>query len=223
MATRTKVARETATIIRTAAAREAISDEDVQDLYSASKALFRELLGAAGYEKRVITALLTKYNDAGPRSAPWRPVSGRGQGRPQDGLDGNRISRWDLPKDHKFYSTRVNGTLVAVKYIFQTLSMAGAPAVPPAVSEAMTWLVGHPVSPGEFLDPIQKVPVELSEIAGSPRLITSGHLLPLDRGGRHLPDNTSLLLKKSNDLQGNNTIDELLEMIRGILDRHGRG
>lgn len=195
---------------------------DVAALYSSARALFRAALTQAGHDESVVRALLTKYNDAGPRSAPWKPVSGRVPGRPQDGKDGNRINRWELPADHKFYSTQVDGTLVAIKYIFQTLSMTGAPNTPAAVSKAFEWLIGHPVEPGAFLDPIQRIEVSLTAVAENPRLITSGHIMPLDRGGRHVPANTSLLLKASNDLQGNNTVDELLNLMHGILSRHGR-
>lgn len=209
-------------VVDSSADKAVISEQNVKRLYKGSRDVFRYLMRQAQYDDRVITALLTKYNDAGPRSAPWKPVSSRVPGRPQDGKDGNRIQRWQLPENHKFYSTLVDGTLVAVKYIFQTLSMTGAPETPHSVSAAMRWLLGHPIQPGAFRDPVQLIEVRLQDVLEDPRLITSGHIQPLDRGGRHLPENTSLLLKSSNDLQGNNTIDELLEMIKGILVRHGK-
>lgn len=209
-------------LVARSAAKYAMTTADVLVLYPNARALFRASLRRAGFDEANVRALLTKYNDAGPRSAPWKPVSGRVPGRPQDGKDGNRINRWELPEDHKFYSTQVDGTLVAIKYIFQTLSMTGAPAVPAPVSRAFEWLVGHEVRPGAFLDPIQRIEVALRDVVENPRIITSGHIVPLDRDGRHTPSNTSLLLKASNDLQGNNTVEELLALIHGILTRHGR-
>ena len=196
------------------------SEDDVVAMYPAARGYFREQLAAAPASR--ITALLTKYNDAGPRSAPWRAVSSRVPGRPQDGRDGNRINRWELPENHKSYSTKRDGILIGIKYLLQTLSMDGAPASPQELSQRYRWLTGHDIGPSQFRDPIQHVDVRLAEVIEHPRLITSGHIHPLDRGGRHVPANTSLMLKVSNDLQGNLTVEELLDMIQGILQRHGR-
>ena len=207
-------------LLRLGAAGPDCSEDDVVEMWPAVRGYFREQLVAAPASK--ITALLTKYNDAGPRSAPWRPVSSRVPGRPQDGRDGNRIKRWELPKKHKFYSTRRDGILVGTKYILQTLSMDGAPTTPPELSQHYRWLTGHDIGPAQFRDPIQRVDIRLADVIEHPRLITSGHLHPLDRGGRHVPANTSLMLKVSNDLQGNLTVEELLDTIQGILQRHGR-
>lgn len=207
-------------LLRLGASSPNCSERNVLEMYSAARGHFRERL--SGVPAKRVTALLTKYNDAGPRSAPWRPVSGRVPGRPQDGRDGNRINRWELPKNHKFYSTRKNGVLVGIKYILQTLSMDGAPTTPQELSHSYEWLTGHAIGPGQFRDPIQLVSVRLADVIENPRLITSGHLTPLDRGGRHHPANTSLMLKESNDLQGNLTLDELLDKIHEILQRHGR-
>ena len=209
-------------LVRLGAVGPDCSEEDVVEIYSAAKAFFRLQLRDAGFLPGKVTALLTKFNDSGPRSAPWRPVSSRVPGRPQDGSDGNRINRWLLPEDHKFYSTRRDGTLVGIKYILQTLSMDGAPPSPHELSDLFRWLTGHDIGPGQFKDPIALVGVSLEAVIDSPRLITSGHLHPLDRGGQHVPMNTSLMLKTSNDLQGNHTVEELLDMIEGILQRHGR-
>ncbi|HYV48444.1 MAG TPA: hypothetical protein VFA20_26475 [Myxococcaceae bacterium] len=201
-------------------AKQKINDANVAELYATTRSLFRALLRRDGFREEAVRALLTKFNDAGPRSAPWRPVSSKVPGRPQDGKDGNRINRWELPSGHKFYATRVDGTLVAVKYIFQALSMTGAPRAPSQVARAFSWLVGHEVAPGAFLDPIRRSEVRLKAVAEDPRLVTSGHLVPLDRGGRHTPSNTSLMLKTSNDLQGNNTFEELILLCEEIVRRH---
>ncbi len=217
-----EIAARSADVIRCSAAQRKISENDVITLYAAAKFLFRALIRRDGFSEDSVKALLTKFNDAGPRSAPWKPTSSRVPGRPQDGKDGNRINRWELPKEHKFYANRIDGTLVAIKYIFQTLSMTDAPTTPDHVSKHLIWLVGHEIKPGTFRDPIQRIEVSLKQVIENPRIITSGHMVPLDRKGRHVPENTSLILKLSNDLQGNNTIDELLQLIRGILSRHGR-
>lgn len=193
--------------------------EAVVAAYADARSLFRGLLRRAGYAEESISALLTKFNDAGPRSAPWKPVSSRVPGRPQDGKDGNRIQRWNLPADHKFYASQRDGTLVGIKYILQALSMTGAPETPEPAASVATWLLTYVVKPGAFRDPIQKCEVHLKDFVAAPRVLTSGHIVPLDRGGRHVPDNTTLLLKESNDLQGNRTIPELLALIRTILSR----
>lgn len=196
------------------------SEDDVVAMYRAARGYFRQQLNFADRDR--VAALLRKYNDAGPRSAPWRAVSSRVPGRPQDGRDGNRINRWNLPKDHKFYSTKRDGYLVAIKYIFQTLSMDGAPAASRNLSRTYRWLIGHEIAPGRFRDPIQLIGVSLSDVLEEPTLITSGHIQPLDCGGRHIPANTSLMLKVSNSLQGSLTVNALLDMMADILRRHGR-
>jgi hypothetical protein len=65
-----------------------------------------------GHPPEITRAIHTKFNDAGRRSAPWRAFSKKMPGRPQDGGDGNRINRWLLPVDHKFYATEKIATLV---------------------------------------------------------------------------------------------------------------
>jgi hypothetical protein len=187
--------------------------------------LFKTLLLSAGYEERKIRAIITKFRDAGRRSAPWKPTSSRIPGRPQDGKDGNRINRWELSAEHKFYATQVNATLVEVKYFLQALSMNGSPVLPDnSIQNSFIWLLEHPVKPGIYLDPIQLIHIEFSQLIDSARTIQSGHLIPLDRGGTHIPQNTFLMLDRSNQIQGNQTLDELLElMTRVVKGYHEKG
>src|SRR5688500_1820470 len=162
--------------------------DDTRLLISKSTSMTRPGLLGAGWDQRTITRLTTKLRDSGRRSAPWRPTSSRVPGRPQDGADGNRISRWLLPVDHKFYADEIIATLVEVKYHLQILSMEGATALPGAARlESFRWLIEHTVSPGYYLDPIQLIPISLSEVKLDLRSIQSGHIVPLDRGGRHVP------------------------------------
>jgi hypothetical protein len=194
---------------------------DVRTIIAALPVAFRQLLVQNGFDATRAKALTTKFRDAGRRSAPWRVFSKRVAGRPQDGADGNRINRWLLPEDHKFYANERDATLVEIKYYLQTLSMTGAPVVSNAqFRSAFTWLVGHDVEPGLYEDPITLEPIDFQSFLDEPRTVTSGHIFPLDRGGRHVPDNTFLQLKKINDLQGNNTVDELLLLIDAIVRRH---
>ena len=108
---------------------------------------------------------MRKFRDAGRRSAPWQPTSSRVPGRPQDGADGNRILRWLLPEEHKFFATEVNATLVEVKYYLQSLSMVGAPDISDyGISESFQpWLLDHKIVPGEYLDPIQFIQISFVE------------------------------------------------------------
>ena len=100
--------------------------------------------------------------------------------------------------------------------------MEDAPSIPEkALEREFIVLLGHPLKPGEFLDPIQKIPVSFTRFIHDPRYVESGHLVPLGRGGRHTPDNATLMLRDSNRLQADLTIDELLETMIGILVRHG--
>ncbi|MBM4041241.1 MAG: hypothetical protein FJ290_22290 [Planctomycetes bacterium] len=183
--------------------------------------VFRHVTRAAGFSPRDTTRVTTKFRDAGRRSAPWRQASKRVPGRPQDGEDGNRISRWLLPKTHKFYADKTTATLVEVKYYLQALSMSGAPPVPEAVvRDCFGWLVEHPVEPDFYLDPIQLIPINFRDFLADRRLVTSGHLVPLDRGGRHEPKNAFLMLARSNQLQGNLTVEELVALMEQIVLRH---
>lgn len=198
-----------------------ISTEDVNLLYSAVRNLFKKHLLLAGFNPKKIEAITTKFNDSGPRSAPWKPTSSRVPGRPQDGKDGNRINRWDLPEDHKFYATEIDAKLVGVKYFLQALSMEGAPPLPPnSIQNSFIWLLGHRVEPGQCLDPIQLEPIPFSRFIENPRSIESGHVIPLDRGGKHIPSNTFLMESQSNRIQNNLTLDELWVWIEKILRKH---
>lgn len=198
-----------------------ISEGDVRRMIAVISNFFRAHLLGHDFPERGVQAIITKFRDAGRRSAPWRPVSGRVPGRPQDGADGNRRSRWLFEPDHKFYATEVIATLVEVKYFLQTLSMAEAPPLPAdTIQESFLWLTKHPIEPGVYRDPIQLDPISLKSFIADPRSVQSGHLVPLDRGGRHVPDNTFLMLARSNQLQGNLTLDELVALMERIVRRH---
>jgi len=178
-------------------------------------------LFSSGFPVRDVTRLTTKLRDAGRRSPPWTPHSNRVPGRPQDGADGNRRLRWLFPVDHKFYADEIQATLVEVKYYLQVLSMTNAPYLPEnTIQEKFLWLVKHKVAPGEYKDPIQLIPIDLKLILKDLRNLHSGHLVPLDRGGKHEPKNTFLVLARSNQLQGNLTLDELLALMNRIVTLH---
>jgi hypothetical protein len=198
------------------------SIEDARRLIKLWSELFRKLLIANGVEARQVTRLTTKFRDAGRRSPPWQPGSETGKRRPQDGADGNRRNRWLFEKAHKFHADEVTATLTEVRYFLQTLSMKGAPEIPGGRLETkyMT-ILGHPLKPGMFLDPLQKIPVEFKKFSKNPRYVESGHYIPLGKGGRHTPDNATLMLRDSNRLQADLTLDELLEIMAGILERQG--
>ncbi len=198
-----------------------ISVDNVRVLIKDMTTLFRELCLQHGYDRRSILRITTKLRDAGRRSPPWKPTSSRVPGRPQDGKDGNRIKRWLLPNDHKFYASEVQGTLVEVKYYLQLLSMEEAPTLPKNSIQALfRWLIEHDVEPGNYLDPIQLIPISLKEVIDNARMIQSGHIHPLDRGGIHEPSNAFLMLHRSNQIQGNLTVDELIFLMDAIVQRH---
>jgi hypothetical protein len=188
-----------------------LTDDEVESLRRASRKVFRHAL--RGSDPKQVNALLTKFHDAGPRSAPTRAFSKTVPGRPQNGADGNRVNRWHLPPGDPQFATRRDGTLVEIRYILQALSMEGAPALGAGWAEAWAFLVPeqHQVAPGKFRDPIQGVAVALDDVLQNPRLVTSGHLKPLAEGGQHVPDNCSLMLQRSNVLQGSATLQELAE------------
>jgi hypothetical protein len=198
-----------------------IDETQGRELIRLVSGLFRDLMLAAGHNARQITRLTTKFRDAGRRSAPWRATSSRVPGRPQDGANGNRINRWLLDKSHKFYADEVTATLVEIKYYLQALSMSGAPELPDeSLKSAFSWMLEHKIEPGNYVDPIQLVPINIHDVVRDARTIQSGHLIPLDRGGKHEPRNAFLMLPRSNQLQGNQTRDELLALMEEILARH---
>lgn len=181
----------------------------------------RGCLIEAGYDRRSVLRLTTKLRDAGRRSPPWTAFSSRVPGRPQDGSDGNRRLRWLFESTHKFYADEITATLVEVKYYCQILSMNNAPhLLQDSIQNKFIWLAGHQIIPGAYLDPIQMVPIDLKIIISDLRNIHSGHLIPLDRGGKHEPSNAFLVLSRSNQLQGNLTLEELLELMKDILAKH---
>ncbi len=200
-----------------------ISVDEVRELMRLISRSFRQHLIKNGFDPRQITRLTTKLRDAGRRSPPWKPHSSRVPGRPQDGADGNRTNRWLLDQGHKFYADEINSTLVEVKYYLQCLSMADAPPLPNnALENCFSYLMEHDVKPNEYVDPIQRNSISINDVLENARVIQSGHIVPLDRGGRHDPANTFLMLKRSNQLQGNLTVDELLDLMEQILRSHNR-
>lgn len=201
--------------------KEALSIEEVKILIDLFKSIFTELCHGHGYEVRQIKRVTTKLRDAGRRSPPWKPTSSRVPGRPQDGSDGNRILRWKLQVGHKFHADEITATLTEVKYYLQLLSMVDAPPLPEdSIQTCFNWLIEHDVVPGYYLDPIQLIPISLNTIIHDARTIQSGHLHPLDRGGKHEPKNAFLMLSRSNQIQGNLTVEELVNLMAEIIKRH---
>jgi hypothetical protein len=195
--------------------------DELRQLIKDMTYIFVESCLATGYDRRQLTRITTKLRDAGRRSPPWKAFSGRVPGRPQDGADGNRTLRWKLDKKHKFYADEVTATLTEVKYYLQLLSMTDAPSMPEGtIQTCFGWLIEHDVVPGYYLDPIQLIPISLKAIVEDARRIQSGHLHPLDRGGKHDPKNAFLMLHRSNQLQGNLTVEELINLMREIVKRH---
>jgi len=197
-----------------------ISSDDAQKFIKYIKNVFDELMREK-YPERAVRRLTTKFRDAGRRSAPWKPTSSRVPGRPQDGSDGNRINRWRLPKVHKFYADEPTACLVEVRYYLMALSFKNSPKIKDKdFIKAFHWLFPHDILPNNYLDPIQLISIDMDEVIADARLIQSGHIYPLDRGGKHEPKNTFLMLARSNQLQGNLSVDELLILMEQIVNRH---
>jgi hypothetical protein len=74
----------------------AITDDEVRQIIKKLPSLFKQHLISSGVDPKKAQALVTKFRDAGRRSAPWMAFSSKVPGRPQDGKDGNRINRWLL-------------------------------------------------------------------------------------------------------------------------------
>ncbi|QMU64968.1 MAG: hypothetical protein GKR88_12155 [Flavobacteriaceae bacterium] len=128
-----------------------------------------------------------------------------------------------LDSQHKFYATEVMATLVEIKYYLQCFSMLGCPKLPNNdIKTCFGFMMEHDIEPGNYVDPIQKNPIRINEVIADARIIQSGHLTPLDRSGKHEPSNTFLMLKRSNQLQGNLTVTELLDLMQQILHSHKR-
>lgn len=201
--------------------REKLSDEQVTEVIQLLPTFYRTLLTQAGFEEKAARALTTKFRDAGRRSAPWKAFSSKVAGRPQDGADGNRINRWLMPEDHKQYATQREATLVEIAFYMQALSFKDSPEVPQSeFAESWKWITGHKVLPNEFKDPVQLRDISLFKVIESPRMITSGHIFPLDRGGKHEVGNVFLVLHRSNQMQGNMTLPEFLQLSDFIVQKH---
>lgn len=197
-----------------------ISVENAQLSIKNIKKIFDEIM-CNKYPEREVRRLTTKFRDAGRRSAPWRPTSSRVPGRPQDGLDGNRINRWLLPPDHKFYADEKTACLVEIRYYLMAFSFKNTPPINNKKFEkSFKWLLNNDIKPDNYLDPIQLISIDMDDVINEARLIQSGHLFPLDRGGKHEPQNTFLMLARSNQLQGNLSVDELLDLMNQIINRH---
>ena len=199
-----------------------INEDEARALIYLISNLFRKVCLDSGFNEKSTQALRTKLRDAGRRSAPWKSASSKVPGIPQDGDDGNRINRWLLPANHKFYASEIIATLVEIKYYLQALSMEGAPDISTYGLESLfsPWLLEHDLKPSEYHDPVQLDLLNFRAFMEEPRSIQSGHIFPLDRGGKHHPVNTFLMSSRSNQIQGNLTVDELLGLMRAIIAKH---
>lgn len=203
--------------------RETMSIEEVRSLLKKVRRLAQTRMVEAGYDPDQVKKLSAKFRDAGRRSAPWKPTSSLVPGRPQTGADGNRTNRWLMDTSHKYYADEITATLVEIKFFLQALSFTGAPLIDDEEFQTVftPWLVENPVLPNTYVEPIQLVPIELKPILEDRRRITSGHIVPLDReGGRHVPKNVFLVYGRSNQLQGNMTLDELLTLAERLVEEH---
>lgn len=210
-----------ASLVKLSGKQYGITDVDVRQMIKDISHVFNQALLAEDHDKRSILRITTKLRDAGRRSPPWTPASSVVPGRPQDGADGNRRLRWLFAETHKFYAHEVDATLTEVKYYLQLLSMTNAPSLPTnTIQNCFSWLIEHPVEPNTYRDPIQVIPINLVDVLADARCIQSGHLIPLDRGGRHEAKNAFLMLARSNQLQGNLTVAELLQLMEAIVTRH---
>ena len=201
------------------------SEQFAYDLLLAWRRLFMYILMDSG-EENVAKQILRKFNDAGRRSPPWRPGSARpGAIRPQDGADGNRRNRWLFGEDHEFFATMTMACFVELKYVLQTFSMLNAPPLPDECRDfiehpILIRILGHRISPGAFLDPLTKETPDLNEFKRDRRYIESGHIVPHGRGGRHIVDNSTLMLRSSNRMQADFTIQEAVENMVHVLRKH---
>lgn len=197
-----------------------MTDADVDRLMELVPRLFRAVCRDAGYADDRIEAVVRKFRDAGRRSPPTATASSIGPGLPQNAADGNRANRWDLPSGHRYYAPKREAQLVEIRYYLQALSMLGAPALGSArAATAFVWLLGHELRPGAYKDPIMLRDISFQHFLERPARIQSGHYVPLARDGRHEPDNTYLMLARSNSLQSDLTFDEFLALIDDILAR----
>ena len=107
---------------------------------------------------------------------------GKVPGRPQDGKDGNRINRWLMDKNHKFYATELDATLVEIKYYLQAFSMENAPTTDHlniSIKKIFNpWLIEHEVKPGLYKDPLLRVNIDFKKFIDDPSDILYGPILP---------------------------------------------
>lgn len=198
-----------------------MSDSDVDALMERMPRLFRSVVSPdVRFTKKQVDAIVTKFRDSGRRSAPTKTFSSIGPGRPQNAADGNRANRWQLPSDHRYFASKRDAQLVEIKYFLQALSFDNASEINSVeFRTAFYWLLDHEVAPGAYLDPIMRRSFDFAAFMSRPRIVTSGHFVPLARGGRHEASNTFLMLDRSNTLQNDLTFDEFLALIDDIVRR----
>ena len=170
--------------------------------------------------------LLKKIYDITIRSAPTTTHSSEVAGLPQTGADGNRRNRWEYDEDHPYYASQQTSTLTYCRYLMQFFCIEGAPHLPSELDcgrLATLLLIEGGVAPGTYIDPISLEEVgswnDLRTAAGR-RNFELGHFIPFSQGGRHTLENVFLQTLQSNRIQGDNTLDELIEWAYLFLERH---
>ena len=170
--------------------------------------------------------LLQKVSDITIRSAPTESYSSQVAGAPQSGVDGNRRNRWEHEDNHPFYASEIISILTYCRFLLQFFCITGAPDLPSELDcdgLASLLLIGGGISSGTYTDPISLERVgswnDLRTAEGR-RNFELGHFIPFARGGRHTLENVFLQTIQSNRIQGNNTLQELIEWANSFLERH---
>ena len=200
--------------------------EESRELYTCLRKVVRRTILDTPNGSEFANNLLKKVFDITIRSAPTESHSSEVAGGPQSGDDGNRRSRWEYEEDHPYYATETTSILTFCRFLLQFFCISGAPELPSELNcdgLANLLLIEGGISPGTHTDPIS-----LEQVGSWNELRTSegrrgfelGHFTPYARGGRHTLENAFLQTIQSNRIQGNNTLDELIEWAISFLENH---
>ncbi len=141
----------------------------------------------------------------------------------------NRDYRWATWVDSNQFASRTDCRGVELQLLAQILEFDGAPKLSEQHTKEVEEHLNRELKPGSCLCPItgeKLVYADFMEAVNNPQAGKSayhvGHLDPLTRDGKHQKDNVVWMSDAGNRIQGNDTFDEIVGLIKRAAEYHIR-
>lgn len=139
----------------------------------------------------------------------------------------NRDYRWATWTTSEQFASRTECYAVELELLAQILEFEGAPVLVDATRKEVELHLGRPLTLDHRHCAITGVRLRYSDFitavtapAAGKSPYHVGHLVPLTRGGKHEKSNVVWMTEQGNRIQGNDTLDEIVALIKTAADFH---